>query len=418
MKDWFRLELDGIDGPPAPGEQYAPDEVALVKDFENAYQSSGCPADLALFKGERMRILSRPFVLTPSARNYCADLIAQYNGREIESPEPYQMSHRMAGSEHAFDIWFPWAHPDSLEYPPIVSGTFRRLEPDRLETGPDLTVEERDLIDSGYFSKKDRGDAIALMKSGRFCEALPFFIWATENFPDGYRDWYMAGQCYRFVENYPQAIKYLQEAVRRNPSEKDIYFALGIAFQLANRLDSAVGCLVKSLDIDPNYDLAYNSLALTQMKKGDFEFALHNYDEALKSMVRRVVKDFVNSPKRGIAKYHDSTYVLWSEYAMFGAMFLASSDSSVGALAWPTGEMAIREEREETFEGLFWSDSIDKDGVKTRLFLPNYFNTFRQKLSESNDFPTLLRSKGTALEALGRLDEANAHYAEAEHFFR
>lgn len=101
---------------------------------------------------------------------------------------------------------------------------------------------------------------------------------------------------------------------------------------------------------------------------------------------------------------------------MFGAMFIASSDNTIEELAWPTGEFAMREEKDEGFDGLFWHDQIGNDGRKTRLFLPNYFNTFEVRLRDNADYAMLLRAKGTALEALGRETEAQQHYDEADYF--
>ncbi|MGH9821084.1 MAG: hypothetical protein ACRD43_13040, partial [Pyrinomonadaceae bacterium] len=92
------------------------------------------------------------------------------------------------------------------------------------------------------------------------------------------------------------------------------------------------------------------------------------------------------------------------------------SDGSIEKLAWPTGELAMKEEREEGFEGLFWNDQIDSEGKKTRLFLPNYFNIFSIRLRDNADYARLIRAKGTALEELGRVDEARKHYEESDYF--
>lgn len=42
----------------------------------------------------------------------------------------------------------------------------------------------------------------------------------------------------------------------------------------------------------------------------------------------------------------------------------------------------------------------------------------RRKLTETSDYATFLGNKGTALEKLGKMDEANGHYAEATYFSR
>ncbi|MBK9214645.1 MAG: tetratricopeptide repeat protein [Chloracidobacterium sp.] len=201
-----------------------------------------------------------------------------------------------------------------------------------------------------------------------------------------------------------------------DPNEKEVFLDLGIALKKTDRLDEAIEAFRRALEIDPNYDLAFSSLALTQMKTGDFEIALHNYDEAIKAMTRNIVKTFKNSRSKGIIKQHDSHHLLWLEFAFFGAVYLSSLGENVKKLAWPTGDQAIQEERDEGYDGLYWVDKTDPQGETTRLFLPNYFNTFREHLTYTSGYSILLRGKGSALRELGRRAEADEHYTEAEYF--
>jgi hypothetical protein len=108
--------------------------------------------------------------------------------------------------------------------------------------------------------------------------------------------------------------------------------------------------------------------------------------------------------------------MLWSEYAMFGAIFLMSLEGNIYKMAWPTGDLAIQEERDEGYDGLYWIDKPNHKGEMTRLFLPNYFNTFREHLTFDRTYHSLLRGKGSALAERGRREEAEKHFAEAEYF--
>lgn len=416
MKNWYQISLDiPIEGPDTSREYPRPVQK-LIDEFQGAWKSEGSPADVALFMGEYRGFTRQVFFFPPTTCSFLSGLLEAYGAYRIEEPEPYRLLKKIAGSDDAFAFWLPWVDLDSIEYPPLRSGTFRSI------ADPDATSQdiETDNPQTGVFSAdRDEPDvdaAIELMKSGKFASALPIMIEATRLFPKEYGYWHMAGQCYRFVEDLPNAIKFLKEAARLDRTEKGAFLALGIAFQIYGQFHNAIGAFTKALEIDPNYDLAFNSLALTQMKKGDYEYALHNYDEALKAMTRRLVSSFTNSPSRGITKHHDSPFSLWGEYAIFGAMFLASSDDSIEELAWPTGEFAIREEKDEGFEGLYWNDQINSSGRKTRLFLPNYFNTFEARLRDNADYSMFLRAKGTALEALGRNAEAQQHFDESDYF--
>ncbi len=412
MKNWYQIGLDiPLEKPDPPGSLPSPVK-RLVDRFEREWMAAGSPDSVALFMGEYTRFSRQIFFLPPSANENCLNVLVKYGAYLVDEPEPHRLLHKIGGSDAAFSIWCPWANLESIEYPPLRSGTFRILA--QSDEVPQEVLPEPDNI--GDVSEDERDWAIDMMKSGHFAEALPILVRSSRCNPSDYGSWYMAGQCYRFTEDIPKAIEFLKQAARLNPTEPTVFLSLGIAFQLFGQFNNAIGSLVKAVDIDPNFDLAYNSLALTQMKKGDYEFALHNYDEALKAMTRRLVSTFKNSPSRGITKFHDSPYSLWIEYAVFGMMFIAASDKSVSSVAMPTGETAGREEREEHYEGLFWKDQVDELGKKTRLFLPNYFNTFEARLHDNVDFATFLRSKGTALEELGRNEEAQKHYAEAEYF--
>ncbi len=364
------------------------------------------------FYGRYIGFSHQRFFLPPSASEHCRNLITKYDTCLIEEPEPYRLLHNIAGSDAAFGIWCPWANRDCIEYPPLRSGTFRG----EVLASDEESEEELGPAAVAKVSEEERDWAVDMMASGNFRDALPVLVRAAHSEPNHYGNWYMAGQCYRFTNDFAKAIEFLKQAARLNPGEREIFLALGIAFQLYGDLNNAIGALVKALALDPNYEAGYNSLALTQMKKGEYELALHNYDEALKAMTRRLVSDFRNAPGRGITKFHDAPYSLWGEYAVFGMTFIAASDPSITSVAWPTGEFAQHEERDEGYEGLFWHDQSDGETKKTRLFLPNYFNTFESRLHDDSNYAVFLRAKGTALEALGRQNEAEQHYAEADYF--
>lgn len=101
------------------------------------------------------------------------------------------------------------------------------------------------------------------------------------------------------------------------------------------------------------------------------------------------------------------------EQACFGALYLAATGDGITQIAWPTGEQVEEEERTERHGGLFW---IDREDQRTRLFLPNYFNTFRERLRRKPEYINLLRNRAVALSLLGRKADAAEHEAEANEF--
>ena len=208
----------------------------------------------------------------------------------------------------------------------------------------------------------------------------------------------------------------LRRQLKIKSDEPQTFLALGIAHQLNNTFPQAIEAFKAAIQLDADFEVAYNSLAMTQKRMGQLELALHNYDAAIKALSRRIVKTMENERLNSIFKHKDTPQSLWLEYAMFGAMYLCSIDNHIEALAWPTGEQAIQEGRTETHAGLYWIDNRSSEGKLTRLFLPNYFNTFQRILKSGKSYSTLVYNRGAVFELLGRLEEANKHYEEAKYF--
>ena len=261
-----------------------------------------------------------------------------------------------------------------------------------------------------------RDHAMELMDENRFREALLLF---QKMIQTGHSDWgifYMAGQCCRLINDLDGAISYLSQADKLNPEDPTILHALGISLQLKKSFHEAIDKFRKAIEVDPNFELAYNSLALTQKKMGELEKALHNYDAGAKALARRIVKAMRNKSSNKIFKHKDINYSLWLEYAIHGAVSSSALEKDIQGIAWPTGEMAIKEERTEFYKGFYWVDQLNDEKKKYRLFLPNYFNTFRVTLGQDSAYANLIGNRGTVLELLGQDEEAQKHFDEADYF--
>src|SRR5947207_3125506 len=64
----------------------------------------------------------------------------------------------------------------------------------------------------------------------------------------------------------------------------------------------AIMAFRRAIEIDSDYELAYNSLALTQRTSGELDKALYNYDAGAKALARRIVKAMRNSRSNPILK--------------------------------------------------------------------------------------------------------------------
>ena len=254
------------------------------------------------------------------------------------------------------------------------------------------------------------------MRTGQFNEALNILAREAKKEPKNWNIWFVAGQCLRFMGRFDDAIKNYEKAIDLNKYEKSIYLALGIAHQHTRNWSQAIDAFRNALELDGDYALAFNSLALTQKKMGELEKASHNYHAGVLALYRCIVKGMKNSRESPIYKHMDTQGTLWMEYAMEICIYLCSLDPSVSSMAFPTAEIAIEEEMRETHGGLYWVDCQDKQGQKNRLFLPNYFNTLRETLKLEPAYANLIGNRGMVLEMLGQYEEADQHIAEAQEF--
>lgn len=261
-----------------------------------------------------------------------------------------------------------------------------------------------------------RDSAIELMDKQLFREALLLFQKMIEAQHSDWNIFYMAGQCCRFIDDLGGAISYLKQADKLNPDEPSVLLSLGIALQLKELFNEASHKFRRAIEIDPDFVAAYNSLAVTQRKMGELKKALQNYDLGAKVLAKQIIKAMRNEPGNKIFKHKDIKHNLWIKYAIDSALYLCCLDKNIQGIAWPTGEMAMREEYTEHHKGLYWLDQLNDDGERSRLFLPNYFNTFRETLRQDSIYSNLIGNRGTVLELLGQNEEAQKHFDEASYF--
>jgi tetratricopeptide (TPR) repeat protein len=227
--------------------------------------------------------------------------------------------------------------------------------------------------------------------------------------------WYWAGQCLRYVGDIEGAIVRLKKAASMEGSNKQIFLALGIAFQLNEEWEGAIESFRIALTIDQDYVAAYNGLALTQKKMGDLDKSLHNYWAGAQTLVRSVVFNLNNVRSSRVIKHRDVAGQIWIELVSEVSVLICSRDN-IQEVSWLSGVDAVREEENEFHEGLYWKDIENSATQTTRCFLPNFYNTVREALQSTNVYSNLIGNRGVVLEGLGRKSEAEAHFAEAEEF--
>lgn len=258
-------------------------------------------------------------------------------------------------------------------------------------------------------------DITCLISTRRYDEALSIATEALRQNPNNWQLHYCAGLSLRWLNRYGEAIEKLETAARLKPRDSRVLLALGIARQQGGDYEGAIATFREAIESDPDYELAYNSLAMTQKLMGEYDKASHNYDAGVQALARRIVKSMTNDRRNPVLPHVETRNGLWISCAMAAVCFAASS-ASISNIAWPTGESAIEEQRTHRHEGLYWTD-VDRDnGERARLYLPNYLATFAHELRRSGSYAHLMGNRSTVLGILGRHDEARQHLEEAEDF--
>jgi tetratricopeptide (TPR) repeat protein len=134
-------------------------------------------------------------------------------------------------------------------------------------------------LNDAYRSQYDI--AKSLMQQHLYEDASQKFLNLAKSYPNDWNLLYMAGQCYRFADQYAEAINLLEKAADMKPNDAVVLMALGIAFQLSEDYTSALTAFEQVIHIEPENWNAYNSMGLTYKKKGDLQEALECYHRAI-----------------------------------------------------------------------------------------------------------------------------------------
>lgn len=99
--------------------------------------------------------------------------------------------------------------------------------------------------------------AAELYQDGKFDEALPLLLKATELSPNDYRPRAMVGYIYTLQRKYKSASDTLAEAIRLEPRRKDLYFVKALADQYRNAHAEGIVAVRKAIEVDSQYAEAY-----------------------------------------------------------------------------------------------------------------------------------------------------------------
>ena len=121
-----------------------------------------------------------------------------------------------------------------------------------------------------YKEQGDTANAVVLLR--KVCDIYPDYAPAFETL----------GVLYAARQN-PMAVEYLSTAMRLDPSNTNILYAMGMYYQDIKEYDEAERYYHQMLDINPNSSDAWNNLGYIALAKGDEARAAELFDKALEA---------------------------------------------------------------------------------------------------------------------------------------
>jgi hypothetical protein len=146
-----------------------------------------------------------------------------------------------------------------------------------------------------------------------------------------------------------------------------------------------------------------------------YDKAEKNYETGIKVHLRNIVKS-LNNNINSVFYPHNEVAIqpLFTQYALDAAIYLTVK-KNYNSISVPNGAAAEAIIKDETRKSLYWSIQTTKDGEKTFLVMPNFFNTLLHKLLKDETYFVLLGNKAEVLELQGK-EEAKKYWTEVKLF--
>ncbi len=135
-------------------------------------------------------------------------------------------------------------------------------------------------------SHPDSGEALYLLgfvlhRENRAADSLELYTRAAQRRPPTGDDLKVVGLNYILLNDYPNAIKWLEEAVIAEPRNKEAWYFLGRAYYTRSRIAEARKAFLKVLEIDPRDTKAENNLGLVYESQAQTDAAIAAYRQAI-----------------------------------------------------------------------------------------------------------------------------------------
>ena len=134
--------------------------------------------------------------------------------------------------------------------------------------------------DAGFIEPLDR--ALELLRGGKIQEAIPVLWTALQQDPSNPNILYNLGVAYNEVGLNGQSIQTLARLLEIAPDHVHGLAAMGVAYMRGSQLSAAADYLEKAIELEPNNLWALRNFAACRMKQGKPELAVELLEQAIR----------------------------------------------------------------------------------------------------------------------------------------
>ncbi len=160
---------------------------------------------------------------------------------------------------------------------------------------------------------KSFNEAVGLVKSKKYKEAIPFYEKAIAKNPEYSKAYYNRGIAYLNTKNYHNAIVDFKKTIEMEPKNTSAYYYVAYSSMKAKDYKSAVEYFSKTLEMDPAYKNVYLNRGISYLKMKDNDKAIPDFSKALEEKPEDVNAYFYKGYAQMLKKDYDNAVVTFTK---------------------------------------------------------------------------------------------------------
>lgn len=121
----------------------------------------------------------------------------------------------------------------------------------------------------------------SFQQRGKYKQAIKYFEMAFERDPSSTDNIFHIAICYEELQDITNSIVFLEKYLDVDPFSEIVWFKLGKAFELQNKLDKAIEAYDYSIAIEESFAHVYISKGILLMSLGEYEKAISTFEDLL-----------------------------------------------------------------------------------------------------------------------------------------